>query len=81
MRNPLLTIVAALALLLSAAGASYAQTTGGSEGETGGTTGQSTTTPDAKTDDAAGTAGPASGDHGCTADQRWDASQNACVAK
>jgi hypothetical protein len=79
MRNPLLMIVAALALLLSAAGASYAQATG--EGETGGTTGQATTTPEAKTDNAAGTAGPASGDHGCTADQRWDATQNQCVAK
>ena len=52
----LTTAAAALALLLAGVGPGGAQST---DGDTGGTTGQMTTTPDAKSDDAAGTHRPA----------------------
>jgi hypothetical protein len=67
--------------------------TGGDSGDQGGLTGQMTTTPQAKSDDAAGsrgnTAAPGdvsvtpgtapTGEQDCTATQRWDEQAMACV--
>jgi hypothetical protein len=81
-----------------AASPALAQSTGGNEaegGDTGGLTGQMTTTPQAKSDDAAGSRGNTaeSGDlaitpdnagtseRDCTATQRWDEQAMACVEK
>lgn len=86
-----------MVLGLSSMSLTYAQDSGstgaaGSERDQGGTTGQMTTTPEAKTDDAAGTRGPAAGPavaapgglesgagHGCTATQMWDPAKKECV--
>ncbi len=71
----------------SAAGGASGSDTGGDKG---GTTGAMTTTPEAKSDDAAGTSEsvatpggaetPTDGpNQGCTAAQRYDAATNTCV--
>jgi hypothetical protein len=85
---PLASAALALALLLAGAAPAAAQTD-----STGGTTGEMTTTPEAKSDDAVGTGGTdvqpsptttegaAAADHGCSAMQTWDAQQMACVEK
>jgi uncharacterized low-complexity protein len=89
---PQLTGALALALLLAAAVPALAQQ--GSD-DTGGTTGQMTTTPEAKSDDAAGTAGEsaepgdvsatpdeaAGGERDCEATEKWDEQAMACVPK
>ena len=73
------------------AGGNAAGTNSGDKGA-GGTTGLMTTTPEAKSDDAAGTQAPggpavaapsaaSSREHGCTAMQAWDATRMACVPK
>lgn len=104
MRNLLATAAMILTLgigVLPPALAQDAGTTGGAAGgtsgadtsrDTGGTTGTMTTTPEAKSEDAAGTsdevatpggAETATGgaNHGCTDAQRYDAATNTCVAK
>ena len=106
MRKLLATTALMLALGLSSGVFVYAQdsgSTGTSQGgagsgnntdsDTGGTTGALTTTPEAKSDDAAGTratsappvatpSGTETGDdHGCTVTQMWDATKMACVPK
>ena len=87
----LTTAAAAFALLLAGAapaGAQEAGSTGGGTGsETGGMTGKLTTTPEAKSDDAAGTGGTevqpspsgAAAEHGCASTEAWDAQKMACV--
>jgi hypothetical protein len=79
-----------------AASPAMAQTAGGSgDSDTGGLTGQMTTTPQAKSDDAAGSRGEsveqgdlaitpdnaATSERDCTATQRWDEQAMACVEK
>jgi hypothetical protein len=75
---------AAIALLLAGTAPTGAQDAGG---ETGGTTGEMTTTPEAKSDDAAGTGetevqpspSGAAAEHGCASTEAWDAQKMACV--
>jgi hypothetical protein len=83
-----------------AASPALAQSTGGADTESGssgggGLTGQMTTTPQAKSDDAIGTRGETmdqgdlaitpdtagTGERDCTAEQKWDELANACVEK
>ena len=98
----LTTAAAALALLLAGAAPAGAQSTGtgGADSESGssgggGLTGTQTTTPEAKSDDAAGTAGEsaepgdvsatpdeaAGGERDCEATEKWDEQAMACVPK
>jgi hypothetical protein len=94
-------MIAALTMALSAGCVSLAsaQNTGGSgsgnaggQSDTGGTTGTMTTNPESKSDDAAGTRGPASSPavatpsglesgagHGCAAAELWDPVKKSCV--
>jgi hypothetical protein len=108
MQKPIIVLAAMVMLGAGALAPAQAQSTGGATGstggaagagsdnETGGTTGALTTTPRAKSDDAAGTRGAASptvatpggaetatggADHGCTEAQRYDAATNTCVPK
>ncbi len=87
----------ALGLSVAGAGSVFAQDAGGGTGasdggsDKGGTTGAMTTTPEAKTDDTAGTRGGSTptvatpggletgAPHGCTATQMWDPAKMECV--
>jgi hypothetical protein len=78
------TAAFALALLLAGAAPAVAQST---DDSTGGMTGKLTTTPEAKSDDAAGTRGTevqpspsaTAAEHGCATTEAWDAQKMACV--